>query len=474
MAAAQFLISSRQDGDCPETNGNRLHAVLSRLFPHAQVRLYESTDSNVVGPDFAGLILVQVPDPVQMRAHAQQLRENFPQARLLGILCNFDAYADAPRSLIDHLDDYLCCPFREADLRLRVTRLSGCALSPASRGASWQDFRTDSRFQGFLGDSPLFLEAIEKVPEIAACDCTCLIEGKTGTGKELFARAIHYLSPRKGRPFVPVNCGALPENLIENELFGHVKGAYTDAGPGGIGLLPFAEDGTLFLDEIDALSLSSQAKLLRVLQEHEYRPVGSPRMHTTKARILAATNCDLRTRVSNKQFREDLFHRLNILRLCLPQLSERSDDIPILAYYFLQLYARQRQKNIREISAGALHKLMSYHWPGNVRELESVIQRALLLSRGTRLEACDIDVQESSPAQREDDTTDDDLRKAKVRAIERFERSYLAQLMLNHQGNVSRAARAAGKERSSLQRLLRKYRISSEAYRTGANAQPVN
>ncbi len=472
MAAAQFLISSRQDGVCPETNCNRVHAVLSRLFPQAQVRLYEPTDNNAVELDFAGLVLIQAADPVQMNAHAQQLRERCPKARLLGILCNSDSYADLPRSLIDHLDDYLCCPFREADLRLRVTRLIGYTSSPADE--SWQDFRADSRFHGFLGGSPLFLEVIEKVPEIAASDCTCLIEGKTGTGKELFARAIHYLSPRKGRPFVPVNCGALPENLIENELFGHVKGAYTDAGPGGMGLLPFAEDGTLFLDEIDALSLSSQAKLLRVLQEHEYRPVGSPRMQTTKARILAATNCDLRTRVVSKQFREDLFHRLNILRLCLPQLNERNDDIPVLAHYFLQRYARQRQKNIRGISADALHKLMSYHWPGNVRELESVIQRALLLSRGTRLEACDIDVQEPSPAPREDTTTADDLRKAKLRAIERFERSYLAQLMLNHQGNVSRAARAAGKERSSLQRLLRKYRINSEAYRSGANDQPVN
>lgn len=393
--------------------------------------------------------------------YTKQFRDTFPRVPVFAVLCNFHAFTNA--SSLNDLDDYICCPFREEELRLRLGRLLERRSSTGQNAR--QDFRKDSRFPGLLGDSPLFRHALDRVPEIAACDCTCLIEGETGTGKEMFARAIHYLGPRKSRPFVPVNCGALPENLIENELFGHVKGAYTDAGPGGGGLLPFAEDGTLFLDEVDTLSLSSQAKLLRVLQEHEYRPVGSPRTHITKARILAATNSDLRSRVAKKEFREDLFYRLNILRLALPRLSDRSDDIPVLAFYFLKVYAERRQQHIREISTAALEKLTGYHWPGNVRELESVMQRALLMARGSRLEEGDIDLQEPISGVTAYEITSGDHSGAKMRAIERFERSYLAQLMMTHQGNVSRAARAAGKERRSLQRLLRKYQISSEVYR---------
>lgn len=330
-------------------------------------------------------------------------------------------------------------------------------------------FRNGDRFRGFLGDSPLFLRALEKVPRIAASDSTCLIEGATGTGKELFARAIHYLSPRRSKPFVPVNCGALPEHLIENELFGHVRGAYTHADAPGTGLFSFAEDGTLFLDEVDALPISAQVKLLRVLQEREYRPVGSPRMQTSKARILAATNTNLRARVASRQFREDLYHRLNILRISLPQLRERSDDIPQLAHHFLWLYSERVGKPVCDISPDALHKLMSYSWPGNVRELESVIQRALLLCSGTRLEVCDIDLEDAPPDYSQNHGGK--LRAAKAQAVERFERSYLAQLMASHHGNISRAAKAAGKERRSLQRLLRKYEVDVSQYRQQKNSE---
>jgi two-component system, NtrC family, response regulator GlrR len=467
MPSCRLFIATTRDWRCLEPGCNQLPAIVFRLFPNAEVESCELGSGNGLETATApALVLLQIAGPSHIRASTQEVRYRFPQTPVVGVLCNFPAFTDLSTSLNDDLDDYICCPFREEELRLRLIHLLAPAISASQ---TWQDFRKDIRFQGLVGDSPLFRHSLEQVQDIAACDCTCLIDGETGTGKELFARAIHYLGPRKSRPFVPVNCGALPENLIENELFGHVKGAYTDAGAGGIGLLPFAEDGTLFLDEIDALSLSSQAKLLRVLQEHEYRPVGSPRMHTTKARILAATNSDLRVRIKGNQFREDLFHRLNILRLSLPKLSDRNEDIPMLACYFLRLYAERQQKSVRDISAAALHKLMSYHWPGNVRELQSVIQRALLLVRGARLEARDIDLQEILPERPESKSTTSDLAKAKSCMIERFERSYLTQLMVAHRGNVSRAARAAGRERRTLQRLLRKYQISSAAYRAAGN-----
>lgn len=467
MSSCRLLICTASDHPCRETGCNRLHEILSRFFPQAEIRNSEAlTDRSVVDLSVVpALVVLRAVDPSATKLQARKYRERFPDVPILAVLCDLTARDGVLGEMIQDLDDYVCCPFREEELRLRATRLLGRATGHEHSG--WQDFRKDGRFQGLLGDSPLFRQALEKVQKIAACDCTCLIEGATGTGKEMFARAIHYLSPRKSRPFVPVNCGALPENLIENELFGHVKGAYTDAREGGGGLLSFAEDGTLFLDEIDTLSLSAQAKLLRVLQEHEYRPVGSPRTFATKARILAATNSDLRSRVTKREFREDLFYRLNILRLALPKLSERSDDIPLLANHFLKIYAESRQKNLREISTSALEKLMAYHWPGNVRELESVIQRALLMSSGTRLEESDIDLQEPSPVGLPHEAAARDHSGAKLRAIERFERSYLTKLMSAHQGNVSRAARAAGQERRSLQRLLRKYQISSAAYRSG-------
>ena len=463
MFAHRLLILTARDNGCSHLPCNQLVDALSESFRGVAIELHDLASDRKLEPvPHPSLVLVRSGNAVEMDFRVKTLRKDFPQTPFLGILCRISEDRDVPHSLIEELDDHLCCPFRPVDLSLRMRRFLGevKAIPPKPE---WDDFRKGPRFSGFLGESFLFRQALEKVPSIATSDCTCLIEGPTGTGKELFARAIHYLSPRRSKPFVPVNCGSLPENLIENELFGHVKGAYTDAAASGVGLLPYAEDGTLFLDEIDALSLSAQVKLLRVLQEHEYRPVGSPRMHTSKARILAATNANLRARIESKQFREDLYHRLNILRLTIPQLSERADDIPLLARYFLHLYGERHGKKVREISPKAMHKLSSYSWPGNVRELESVIHRSTLLCSSNRLEADDIDIQKPTLELAERESTN--LRAAKALAVERFERNYLAQLMSTHQGNVSQAARAAGKERRSFQRLLQKYQIASNQYR---------
>jgi two-component system, NtrC family, response regulator GlrR len=324
-----------------------------------------------------------------------------------------------------------------------------------------------------IGTSKCFLQATGMIPILSTSKSTVLISGETGTGKELFARAIHYSGERRSKPFVPVNCAALPDHLIENELFGHSRGAFTGALLEKPGLLHEADGGTLFLDEINSLSLSVQSKLLRVLQDQEFRPLGSTKSKTINVKIIAATNTDLRHLVETRQFREDLFYRLNVLSLTLPPLRDRKEDILLLANHSLKVYAKEYDKTL-VFSHTAKAKLMGYSWPGNVRELQGVIQRAVAMADGDTLQAHDLDLPESakpelasptmsllSQAGIPDDCSFQDM-KAKV--IEEFERAYLSELLAAHQGNISKAARAAKKERRAFQRLLHKHGLDRRVF----------
>ncbi len=314
---------------------------------------------------------------------------------------------------------------------------------------------------GLTGCSEALCKVAVQVGLMARSDATCLLQGETGTGKELFARAIHYMGERKHRPFVPVNCGAIPDPLFENEMFGHVRGAYTDARNTQQGLLAHASSGTLFLDEVDCLSASAQVKLLRVLQEHEYRPVGSAKSVFTDVRIIAATNTDLRNRVQQRLFRDDLFHRFNVLRVVIPPLRERAGDVGLLARTFMRDFARRYKRPELQIDGDAYQALEAYEWPGNVREIEAVMERAVLLSSTGVITAADLEIPVAGKA-----TAATDMRSAKNRMIMDFERAYLSDLLSRCTGNISRAARLAGKERRSFQRLLRKYNLDSENFRS--------
>ena len=326
---------------------------------------------------------------------------------------------------------------------------------------SAERLKMDLGMHSLIGESPPFIRALRQIPRLAQCDATVLLSGETGTGKELAARAIHYLSNRAGGPFIPVNCAALPETLLENELFGHAKGAYTDASLPQQGLIAEAESGTLFLDEIDGLSLPAQAKLLRFLQEGEYRPLGGSKPLRSNARIVAATNTNLTEKVKAGSFREDLYFRLHILSLSLPPLRERPEDIPLLAKYFLKKYCRRFRSEYKALSPGALFKLASYAWPGNIRELEAVIQRAIVLSPIPLIQAEEIDLptSASTPSKR-----DFPFQALKRRAIDTFEKSYLSQLLLTHRGNVSRAAKDAGKDRRAFRRLMEKHGLVRQQF----------
>jgi two-component system, NtrC family, response regulator GlrR len=322
-----------------------------------------------------------------------------------------------------------------------------------------------------IGTSRCFLQVKSKIPLLSRSKSTVLISGETGTGKELFARAIHYSSERSGKPFVPVNCAALPDHLVENELFGHSKGAFTGALIEKHGLFHEADGGTLFLDEINSLNMMAQSKLLRVLQDQEFRPLGSTKSRAVDVKIVAATNTDLRYLVETRRFREDLFYRLNVLSVVLPPLRDRQEDIPELARQFVARAAEEFGQRAVHLSPEAIRKLVNYAWPGNVRELQGVLHRAVALATGERLGASDLDIPDHEPSASPSiimaETMVVDLggfQAAKAKMIDEFERTYLSKLLSSHQGNISKAARAAKKERRAFQRLLHKHGLDRHMF----------
>jgi DNA-binding NtrC family response regulator len=308
-----------------------------------------------------------------------------------------------------------------------------------------------------IGDDEAFSAEIQKIPIVASCDASVLISGETGTGKELCARAVHYLSSRMDKPFVPVNCGALPLDLIENELFGHEKGAFTSASRSYPGMIQEADGGTLFLDEIDSLPFQAQSKLLRLLQDGEYRSLGAAKLRHADVRIIAATNADLRELVAANRFRSDLYYRLNIIPIHLPPLRERKGDIPLLAETFLRKYAAKYKSAASRISDEALARLCSYDWPGNIRELENLMHRVVVFCQGEVVERVDLPGSTPEPGPVS-------FKEAKTLAVRQFERKYLHELLLAHGGNISKAARSAGKHRRAFWELIRKHEMNTEDY----------
>src|ERR1700730_13314893 len=249
-----------------------------------------------------------------------------------------------------------------------------------------EDIRGETTFVGIVGQSSALRQVLHLVEMVAASDATVLLLGETGTGKELIARAIHESSRRQKEPFLTLNCAAIPSSLFESELFGHERGAFTGAYMQKLGRLELADRGTLFLDEVGDMPLELQPKLLRALQERTYERVGSARAKRVDVRLVAATNRDLEEMVSERQFRSDLYYRLNVFPIRIPPLRERPADIPLLVRYFAQKYAQRMEKQIETIPAAAIKKLTQWHWPGNIRELENFIERAVILSRGATLE----------------------------------------------------------------------------------------
>jgi DNA-binding NtrC family response regulator len=322
-----------------------------------------------------------------------------------------------------------------------------------------------------VGDSSAFRDVVRAALRMAACGATVLIQGETGTGKELFARALHYLSPRAKGPFIPVNCGAIPDALIETELFGHVRGAFTDAKEAHQGLIAQARGGTLFLDELETTSPHAQVALLRFLQDQEYRPVGGPAVRVADVRVIGSTNADLGALAARGEFRKDLLFRLNVLALELPPLRARGDDVLLLARAFLHRLSDQYRRPAKTLHADAVAYLRGHPWPGNVRELENLVLRSFLLDDGPELrfpaatEAGAGWTRPLAPTASGGPLGAVGFREAKARVVAEFERAYIAELLERAQGNVSLAARLAGQERSRFGRLIRKHGLSGAAFR---------
>jgi len=319
-----------------------------------------------------------------------------------------------------------------------------------------------------VGHSPAFLHVLELTKRFAACNATVLLHGETGTGKELVARAIHYLGARRDFPFIPVNCGALPDSLVESELFGHARGAFTDARDARRGLIAEAEGGTLFLDEIEVLTPKAQVALLRFLQDLEYRPVGGAVVRDADLRIIAASNANLGDLVGGGHFRRDLLFRLNVLPIDLPSLRERQHDAVLLAEMFLKRLAGQYRRPPKSLHPDAVSRLLGSEWPGNVRELENLIHREFLMTDGPvnhlHCLASPGAVQKDAREAMLSRLTESSFQEAKACAIAHFERAYIVELLSRTGGNISHAARISGKERSRLGKLVKKYGLERSSF----------
>lgn len=398
----------------------------------------------------------------------RQIKKIRPETSVV-IMTAYATIETAVEAIQEGAYDYITKPFRRERILLTIDKAMQWREIVSENIALRAELVQKDAAPPIIGSSGAIKSIIEEIRQVAPTTATVLITGESGTGKELAARAVHQYSLRKGKPFITVNCTAISENVIESELFGHVKGAFTGAWKDKKGLVEEAHGGTLFLDEIGDLSLSMQTKLLRLLQEGEYKPVGSTRTRQADIRFVAATNHRLEEEVQSGNFREDLYYRLNVIHIHMPCLARRREDIPVLAHHFMRKYALLYQKQIRQISTNALQALGAYTFSGNVRELENMIERGVIFCRSDTLEINDIF---SAPVEnRKNDTaTDPDIfsmpfREAKEAAITEFYRRYIRGLLSDSDGNISRAAEKAGIQRQYLHRLIKEAGLEAESFK---------
>lgn len=360
--------------------------------------------------------------------------------------------------------DYLTKPFDIEELKIKVKKAIELKELTENAPKLVNNKFLDYTKEEIIGDSPKMQEVYKEIGKIAESDATVLIRGESGTGKELFAKAIHHHSNRKNKPFIVVNCAAIPENLLESELFGHEKGAFTDAYTRRIGKFELANDGTIFLDEIGDMSLNLQSKLLRVLQEKTFTRVGGNEIIYSNARIIAATNRNLEELVSKGEFREDLFFRLNVVTITLPPLRERKEDIKLLVDYFIAKYSTKYKKEVNGISKEAIDILLAYDWPGNVRELENAIARAVIVSSAPVILVDDLplSLRQKVLSENNQEIVNSGENLTLPQLIEKVEKEAILRALKVSKGNKTKAAQILGISRKSLFNKLRYYNIEWE------------
>jgi DNA-binding NtrC family response regulator len=412
--------------------------------------------SDIRMPDLDGLELLN------------KIRE-YDQTISVVIMTGFGTIDMAVQALKNGAYDFLQKPF-DKDHLVRVIRngLERTALLRANYQLR-EKLSDLAQPEGFIGQSPALKKVLDLLSRVADTDATVLIRGESGTGKELAARALHNLSNRKKRPMITVNCPALPENVLESELFGYSKGAFTGATQDKKGLFLEAHGSTILLDEIADIPVSIQTKLLRVLQEKEIQPLGQNKTIKVDVRVVASTNQDLEAKIRVGEFREDLFYRLNVVTAVMPNLEEMKEDVPLLIHYFLAQYKRQYDHDNLVLSPEVLQHLYQRKWPGNVRELQNNVKRIVLLATRGYVDLADINVPEESsrqlPANQFEDLYSAEYNEAKAELVTRFSVSYLHNLLTRHSGNVTKAAADCGLERQALQRIMRRNGIVSTDFK---------
>jgi len=394
----------------------------------------------------------------------QQIKERHPEVEVV-MVTGLSQIQTAVQAMKLGAFDYLPKPFDPDDLDHVVAR----ALERRRMLQQDPDLDGDAgskyRFENIIGASPAMQAVFRLIAKCAPTQSTVLITGESGTGKEMIARAIHHNSLRRDHPFVTVDCNTLSEHLLESELFGHVKGSFTGAVANKRGMFEVADGGTLFLDEFGNIPLDTQAKLLRVIQEREFRPVGSTQVHTTNVRLIAATNKDLKAMVAAGTFREDLYYRVAVFPIHAPALRERRDDIPALALHFLKRVCAELERPLPEISQAAMSALMHHDWPGNVRELENVIQRAVILCSDRIIRQSHLAGlgDAGAPADAAVPRTSEDLKRlkkiARERSVEEIEKQFIVETLRRNGNNVTRSAEETGMQRTNFQALMKKYGI---------------
>jgi len=392
-------------------------------------------------------------EPAPSAAYVRELVTASGGARVILLVAGPDGIALATRI---GATDVITRPFSGAEIAFRLAR-----SAPDPRG----DKRRPRKSDVLIGAGAWLKELYDRITMVAATDATVAIFGESGTGKELVARTIHNSSPRHDAPFVVVNCAAIPEALLEDELFGHVRGAFTDATRDREGLLAAAHTGTLFLDEIGELPLPLQAKLLRVLQSQEFRRIGDDADRRVDVRIITATNRDLDQLVARGNFRQDLYYRINVFPMHLPPLRERPDDIALLVHHFVQKYRARLGKVVEGVSAGALARLAAYDFPGNVRELENKIHQAMVVAAGPMIGEDDVSLPATTRGTHMRVDVTRPFREVKQETIDAFERAYLTELLRTHRGNLAQAARAAGMDRKNLWALVERHGLDRARFK---------
>jgi two-component system, NtrC family, response regulator AtoC len=402
------------------------------------------------------LVDVQLPGKsgLEVTREAKALRPDVP----IVVMTAFASMETAIEAIREGAFDYASKPMNLDELKHVVAR----ALAQGSAAPEAEQSRQAESLGSVIGNSPAMVEVYKTVARVAQTKSTVLVLGESGTGKELVARAIHQHSPRARKPFIAIDCGAMPESLLESELFGYVRGAFTGAILDRKGLFEEADGASCFLDEIGDVSATVQAKLLRVLQEGEVRRIGSQKWFKVDVRVIAATNKDIAALVRAGTFREDLYYRLNVVSVQLPPLRERADDIAALAHHFLRKYAREADKSVTGFSDEALRVLRGYQWPGNIRELENAIERAVTLSSHRVLTADDLpmDVRQGLAAQDAAQVASTlSGMFADAPTLEEVKKRYISHVLETNRGNLSRAAVILDVDRRSLYRMMDRYKI---------------